>query len=164
MLHLRLFTGVSPLASELLCLVESVSIVEVSELWSEHESEMSDLHVANEPAHQELVMPDHSTDPLIIGPTSKSRKRGNGTNIEEQEDETTSASRKRFVVRRDLFWANSLEESLHIVIVGEENWVSSSVVWVLVSVCHLGNFARVVVTSIFLDVLGLGTIYKAKVS
>ena len=164
MLHLRLFTGVSPLASELLGLVESVSIVEVSELWSEHESEMSDLHVANEPAHQELVMPDHSTDPLIIGPTSKSRKRGNGTNIEEQEDETTSASRKRFVVWRDLFWANSLEESLHIVVVGEENWVSSSVVWVLVSVCHLGNFARVVVTSIFLDVLRLGTIYKTKVS
>ena len=65
---------------------------------------------------------------------------------------------------RDLFWANSLEESLHIVVMGEENWISLSVVWVLVSVCHLGNFARVVVTSIFLHVLGLGTIYKMKIS
>ena len=92
-LHLSLFTGVSPLASELLGLIESVGIVEIGEFWSKHEGEVSDLHVANEPAHQKFVMPDHSTDPFIIGPSSHSRQGSNGTNIEEQEDKTTSASR-----------------------------------------------------------------------
>ena len=162
-LHLSLFTGVSPLASELLSLVESVGIVEIGELWSKHEGEVSDLHVANEPAHQKFVMPDHSTDPFIISPSSHSREGSNGTNIEEQEDKTTSASRKRFVVWRYLFWSNCLEKSLHVVIVREENWVGFGVVWVLVAVGHLRKFAGVVVSSIFLDVLGLGTIVASRV-
>ena len=133
-LHLSLFTGVSPLTSELLGLVESVGIVEIGELWSKHEGEVSDFHVANKPAHQEFVMEDHSTDPFIIGPSSHSRQGSNGTDIEEQEDKTTSASGKRFVVWRYLFWSNCLEKSLHVVIVREENWVGFGVVWVLVTV------------------------------
>ena len=133
-LHLSLFTGVSPLASELLGLIESVGIVEIGELWSKHEGEVSDFHVANKPAHQEFVMKDHSTDPFIIGPSSHSRQGSNGTDIEEQEDKTTSASGKRFVMWRNLFWSNCFEKSLHIVIVREENWVGFGVVWVLVTV------------------------------
>ena len=48
-------------------------------------------------------------------------------------------------------------------IVREENWVGFGVVWVLVAVGHLSKFARVVVSSIFLDVLGLGTIVAFRV-
>ena len=160
MLHLSLLTSVSPLTSELLGLVESVSVVEVGELGSEHEGEVSNLHVADEPAHQELMVPDHAANPLVVGPSSESRQRCDGTNVEEKEYETTSTSRQGLVVGGDLLWANSFEESLHVVVVREENWVGFGVVWVLVAVGHLSKFAGVVVSSIFLDVLGLGTIKK----
>ena len=48
-------------------------------------------------------------------------------------------------------------------IVREENWVGFGVVWVLVAVGHLSKFAGVVVSSIFLDVLGLRTIVTSRV-
>ena len=48
-------------------------------------------------------------------------------------------------------------------IVREENWVGFGVVWVLVAVGHLSKFAGVVVSSIFLDVLGLRTIVAFRV-
>ena len=64
---------------------------------------------------------------------------------------------------RYLFWSNCLEKSLHVVIVREENWVGFGVVWVLVAMGHLRKFARVVVSSVFLDVLGLGTIVAMRV-
>ena len=156
-LHLGLLTGVSPLASELLGLVESVGVVEVGELGSEHEGEVSDLHVANEPAHQELVVPDHAANPLVVGPPSESGQRSDGTDVEEQEDETTSAPGQGLVVGGHLLWADGLEESLHVVVVGEENWVSFRVVWMLVAVSHLGKFSRVVVSAVLLHVLGLGS-------
>ena len=91
-LHLSLFTGVSPLASELLGLVESVSIVEVSELWSEHEREVADLEETNVPGDQELVMVDETSDPLVVGPAAQSGDGGDRTDVGEQEDQTTSAS------------------------------------------------------------------------
>ena len=157
MLHLSLLTGVSPLTSELLGLVESVGVVEVGELGSKHEGEVSNLHVADEPAHQEFMVPDHAANPLVVGPSSESRQRCDGTNVEEKEYETTSTSRQGLVVGGDLLWANSLEESFHVVVMREENRVGVCVIWMLVAVSHLGKLTRVVVSAIFLHVLWLGS-------
>ena len=156
-LHLSLLTSVSPLTSELFGLVESVSVVEVGELGSKHEGEVSNLHVADEPAHQKFMVPDHAANPLVVGPSSESRQRCDGTNVEEKEYETTSTSRQGLVVGGDLLWANSLEESLHVVVMREENWVGVCVIWMLVAVSHLGKLTRVVVSAVFLHVLWLGS-------
>ena len=63
-------------------------------------------------------------------------------------------------MRGYLFWANSLEESLHVVVMRKEDWVCISVVWVLIAVSHSGDFTRVVVTSVFLHIFRLRTIKK----
>lgn len=152
---LDFFGDVSPLVAELGSLVSSVDVVEVSELGSEHEREVTDLKETDVPSDQELVMVDETSDPLVVGPSSESGDGGDRTDVGEQEDKTTSASREGLVVRGNLLWANSLEESLHVSVMGEEDWVGFSVVWVLVPGADSGNFVGVVTLSVLGLVLSL---------
>merc|ERR1719464_2442998 len=153
---LDFFGDVSPLVAELGGLVSGVDVVEVSELWSEHEGEVTDFEETNVPSDQELVMVDETSDPLVVGPSSESGDGSDRSDVGEQEDKTTSASREGLVVRGNLLWANSLEESLHVSVVGEEDWVGFSMVWVLVPGADSGNFVGVVTLSVLGLVLSLG--------
>jgi len=70
-------------------------------------------------------MEDHSSEPLVVGPRAHARKGCDGTNVKEEEDETTAGARQRLVMGRDLLGANSLEQSLHVVVVTERDGVVS---------------------------------------
>ena len=65
-------------------------------------------------------------------------------------------------MRRNLLWANSLEESLHVSVVGEEDWVGSGVVWVLVATADASNFVGIESLTVFLDVFWLWSVKSVK--
>ncbi len=73
MLGLFLFGNISPHGAELLSLVSRVHVVEHGKLGSEEVSEMSDFDVSEIEGNQELVMPDHTSEPFVVGPSSESR-------------------------------------------------------------------------------------------
>jgi hypothetical protein len=76
---------------------------------------VSDFNITQIIANKEFVVPNHSSKPLIIGPTTKSGNGINGANVKKEEEDSSTRSRVRFVVRGDLLWADSLKEGLHVV-------------------------------------------------
>jgi hypothetical protein len=155
--HLDLLSNISPLGSELSVFVASENVVEDSELGTEHEGEVSELNVAEVDGEEILVVENHVTDPLVVGPTSKTGDGGDGTNISEKEDETTAGSGERLVVGRDLLGANSLEESFHVAVMGEDKGVGLSVVGVHVARGGIAELIVVVAFAVLFHVLGLNT-------
>jgi hypothetical protein len=154
--HLALLGNVSPLAGELLSLVTGVHIVEDGELGTEHEGEVAELNVAEVDSEQVLVMEDHVTDPLVVGPAAKTRDGGDGTNVGEEENESTAGAGEGLVMGGDLLGADSLEEGLHVVVVGEDEGVGISVVGVHVAGGSIAELVGVVTFTIFGFVLRLG--------
>ena len=61
-------------------------------------------------------------------------------------------------MRGDLLWADSLEQSLHVAVVVEANWVLSSVIWVLVTRLHAAEFVSVVALSVLSLILSLASV------
>jgi len=155
--HLDLLSNISPLGSELSVFVASENVVEDSELGTEHEGEVSELNVAEVDSEEILVVENHVTDPLVVGPTSKTGDGGDGTNISEKEDETTAGSGEGLVMGRDLLRANSLEESLHVAVMGENKGVGLSVVGVHVARGGIAELIVVVAFAVLFHVLGLNT-------
>ena len=158
MLHLDLFGGVNPLSSHLSDLVLGVDVVEDGELGSNHVGEVSRLNNTDVPSDKELVMEEHSTEPFVVGPTAHSGERCDGSNVEEEEDKSTSRSGEGFVMRRNLLRANSFHEVSQVVVVRVHQGVSFGMVRVNVSLSHGVDFVLVVALSIKSFVSGLGTI------
>ena len=147
-LHLSLLCDIGPLVDELLALVPRVGVVEVGELGSDQEREVTHLGHTQVESNDVLVVEDHTTEPLVVRPAAHAGQRGDGTHVEEEEDETATRPRQRLVVRRDLLGADSLEERLHVSVIREADWVLSSVVGVLVTLLHAGELVRVETLSI----------------
>ena len=74
--HLDFLSNVSPLGGELSVFVASENVVEDSELGAEHEGEVSELNVTEVDGEEILVVEDHVTDPLIVGPATEARDGG----------------------------------------------------------------------------------------
>lgn len=70
--QLFFFSNVSPHGAQLLGLVSSVDIVEVGELGAKEVREMSGFDNTKVPGEDEFVMEDHTSDPLIVRPSSHS--------------------------------------------------------------------------------------------
>lgn len=87
---LRHFNSVSPLIAKLTILIGRVDIVKDRKLWTNEESEMFDLNVANIISKKELMMKDHSSKPVVMFPSSESGDGVDGCNIETCKDETSS--------------------------------------------------------------------------
>ena len=100
------------------------------------------------------MMEDHGAEPFVVRPAAHAGEGRDGADVEEHEDETTAGARERLVVGRDLLRANSLEQSLHVVVIAEGDRVLSSVVWVLVSLLHLRELVRIVALAILSLVVG----------
>lgn len=79
--HLLFFNNVGPLHAELLGLITGVYVVKDCEFRSDQPSEVSSLDISQIEGEQELVMPDHVSNPFVVGPTTKTRDRSNRTNI-----------------------------------------------------------------------------------
>ena len=92
MLELALLDHISPDCEKLLSLVPTVHIVEDGELGTQEVGEVSDLNIAQVVAYQELMMPDHGPKPLVVGPSSETRDGVNGADVEEEENNSSSAS------------------------------------------------------------------------
>ena len=67
---------VSPLVDELLSLIPRVGVVEVGELGSDKEGEVTHLSEAKVEGNDVLVVEDHATKPLVVRPASHARQRG----------------------------------------------------------------------------------------
>lgn len=157
MSHLELLSHISPLGSELLGLVSSVCIVENSKLGTGKPSEVTGLDVTEIEGDQELVMEDHTSDPLVVGPTSEAGDRDNGADVAEHEKETTTGAGEGLVVRGDLLRTDGFEQGLHVVVVGVDQGVSFSVVRVNVAGLHFVELVLVVGLTVFFLVLGFVT-------
>lgn len=72
MLILSHLSFISPLVGQLSILVVGVSVVEDREFGTDEIREVTNLKVTNVVSNQELVMPDHSSQPIIVFPTAKS--------------------------------------------------------------------------------------------
>lgn len=70
MSKLLLLGNISPHAAKLLGLISCVHIVEDCELRTNKVGEVSDFDVTKVECNQILVMEYHTTNPLIVGPTS----------------------------------------------------------------------------------------------
>lgn len=145
--------GVSPLVSKLGELVSGVGVVEDGELWTDEVGEVSNLNETNVVGNEELMMPDHGSKPVIIFPTAKSGDGVNRSNVGSEEDETSSGSGESLVMWGDLLWTNSLEQSLHEVQVGHENWRSFSVVWMDISNLHVCKTGFIVIVGAVLSLV-----------
>ena len=60
------------MVTELFVLVVGIHIVEGSEFWTEEVGEMSDLQMTNIQSNKELMMPDHSSKPVVMLPSAES--------------------------------------------------------------------------------------------
>jgi hypothetical protein len=100
-------------------------------------------------------MPDHVSDPFIVWPSTQARDRSYWTNIGKKEDKTSSAARKGFIMWRNLFRTNSLEQSLHVVIVSIYKGIGLSVVGMNITTLHVCNTFLIVALSIGLFILWL---------
>ena len=121
---------------------------------TDEESEVSQLGHADVERDDVLVVEDHSAEPLVVGPGAHAGEGSDRTDVKEHEDEAAAGARERLVVGRDLLRANSLEQSLHVVVIAEGDGVFSSVVWVLVSLLHLRELVRIVALAILSLVVG----------
>lgn len=136
---LLLLESVSPHGVELLTLVSTVHIVENRELGSQEVGEVSDFNVTEVEANKELVMEDHSSEPLVVVPASKSRDGRDCSNVGGNENETSSGSGERFVMGGDLLGSNSLEQRFPVVHLRVDKRVLLGVIRVDVSLSHVSN-------------------------
>lgn len=63
---------ISPHSCELLGFVSGVNIVENCELWTKEVSEVADFSISKVEGNEIFMMPNHTSDPLIVRPSSKS--------------------------------------------------------------------------------------------
>lgn len=136
---LLLLESVSPHGVELLTLVPAVDIVEDGELGSQEVGEVSDFNVTEVEANEELVVEDHASEPLVVVPASQSGDGGDSSNVGGNENETSSGSGERLVVRGDLLGSNSLEQRFPVVHLRVDERVLLGVVGVHVSLSHVGD-------------------------
>ena len=134
--HLDFLSVISPLGDELLGLVTRVGVVEVGELGANKEGEVTHLRDSQVEGNDVLVVEDHTSEPLVVGPGAHARERGDRANVQEKEDKTTAGSAKGLVVRGDLLRADSLEQSLHVEVVREADRVLGRVVGMFVALAH----------------------------
>jgi hypothetical protein len=81
---------IGPLARELLVLVVGVHIVEDREFRTHEVSEVTDFNQTNIVGNEELMMPDHSSKPVIVLPTTESRHGVDGRNIKSEENDSST--------------------------------------------------------------------------
>ena len=91
---LGLLNHISPLRSKLSHLVSSVLVVEDGEFGTGQPSEMTNLNVAKIEGNEELVVEDHTTDPLIVRPSAQARNGADGGDVSEHHDEATARARE----------------------------------------------------------------------
>ena len=158
MLHLDLFGGVNPLGSHLSDLVLGVDVVEDGEFRSNHVSEVSGLNDTDVPGDEELMVEEHTSEPFVVGPSAHSGEGGDGSDVEEEEDKSTSGTGEGLVMGRNLLGSNSFHEVSQVVVVGVDEGVGFGVVRVDVSSSHGVDFVLVVALTVKGFVSGLGTI------
>lgn len=83
-------SSVLPLVEELIGLVVREHIVEDGKLRSGDQSEVTDLSVADDEGHQELLMEHESSEPFVIVDSSKSSNHLDSGEVSEHEDEPSS--------------------------------------------------------------------------
>ena len=71
-------------------LIPGKRVIEDRELGTGHPVEVLDLDVANEECDEELVMEDQTLQPLILIDSSHTSNTGDGANVEEEEDDSSS--------------------------------------------------------------------------
>jgi hypothetical protein len=103
-------------------------------------------------------MEDHTSHPFVVRPSSHSGERSDGTDIQEEEDKSTSGTGERFVMGRNLLGSNGFHKVSEVVVVRVNERVRFGVVRVNVSLSHGGDFVRVVSLSVKSFVFGNGTI------
>ncbi len=79
------------------------------ELGTNHESKVSNLDPAHVECDEELVMPDHGTEPVVVFPPSETRDGVDGADVEGHEDESSTGAGQGFVMGRYLFGTHGLE-------------------------------------------------------
>lgn len=72
MSHLLFLNNISPLAAKLLGFISRVDIVEYGEFRTGQPSKVTCFNVAQIEGKEELVMEDHTTNPFIVRPATKS--------------------------------------------------------------------------------------------
>lgn len=136
-LHLLLFANISPLTTKLLGLISRINVIEDSKFGTWQEAEVTEFNISEICGNNELVVENHSANPLIVRPRTHSRNRADWSNVEESEYKSTSASAQWFIMRGNLFWSNSLKQEFHVTIVRVIEWIVLSVVWMLVTLVHV---------------------------
>lgn len=154
--HLNLLDDIGPLGAHLLELVVGVDIVEDGHLWTWNPVEVTGLSNTEVEGNDELVMVEHASDPLVVGPTTKLGEGSNRSDVGEKEDNTATGAGERLVVWRDLFWTDGLKQEFVVLVSVEDHWGGIIVVWVHITMLHLGDFIMVVCSSVLL-VVGLRT-------
>ena len=71
-LSLDFFDGIGPLVTELSVLVGGIDVVEHREFRSKEVSEVSDLNISEVVCEEELVVPDHTSHPIVMLPSAHS--------------------------------------------------------------------------------------------
>jgi len=89
---------ISPLVCQLAVLVVSVHIVERGKLWTDKVCEVTNLNQTNIEGNEELMMPDHSSEPVIMLPTTKSRDGVDRCDVKTEENNTSTGSTKSLVM------------------------------------------------------------------
>lgn len=90
--HLDLLDLVGPLSVELLGLVARVCVVEDGEFGTGHEGKVTGLNVTKIEGDQELVVEDHTSHPLVVGPATEAGDRHNSGDVAEHEDKSTTGA------------------------------------------------------------------------
>jgi len=111
-LVLLLFDNISPLVHQLLELVLGEHVVEDSELGSGKPSEVSDLNVSNVESKKELMVEDKSSDPFIMVPSSELSNSCDSSNVGSEEDNSSSGSGERLVMRRHLLRTSGFRDDV----------------------------------------------------
>jgi hypothetical protein len=104
-----------------------------------------ELGVANEEGNEELMVPDHSSQPLVVVPAAQSGYGDDRSTVEEQTNNGSAGSRKRLVMGRDLLRTHQLVEDLVEVLLRHVDRSVCGVVGVYVAHLHVGQTVLVVV-------------------
>ena len=139
------FDRISPLIAQLSVLISGVGVVEDGELGAREPGEVFDLSVADVVSDQKFVMPNHSTQPIVVLPAAEAGDRVDGRNVQTGENQTASGPGQCLVMRRNLFRANSLKEVFEEVQVGHEDWGVLSVIRMHISHLHVCRTGLVIV-------------------
>jgi hypothetical protein len=99
-------------------------------------------------------MEDHATDPLVVGPATESRDSVDGADVSEDEQQTASASGEALVMRGNLLWSNSLEKSLHVMEVREDQGILVAVIRMNITLAHILKMLLVVSLSVLSLIIG----------